>query len=143
VARIAPLGDGGFERLNRGESAAEHLPGGADSLDAICGAHVLLREIGVEDFGDFVPGGFVGAGDVVELVAFDEKVVEDGVEVGGHGKTPKGLRGGGEKSQISKWQIANWEDGSRKLSAGRMAGAKKWGSLQRDPEAPMARNNRN
>ena len=101
--------------MDCGEAAAEHLPGGADALNANRGAHVLLCEVGVEDFGDFVPGSFVGAGDVVELVAFDEKVVEDGVEVGGHGEVQiangemaKGqIRNAeGEKSQISEWQIA-------------------------------------
>ncbi len=84
--------------MNRGESAAEHFPDGADSLNAICGAHVLLREIGVEHFGDFVPGGFVGAGDVVEVVAADEKVVEDFVEVRVQGRLQMGRVSKGQRA---------------------------------------------
>jgi len=90
VARIAALGDGGFERSDCCEAAAKVDASGADVLDADSGAHVLPRELGVEDFGDFVPRGLVGPGDVVEVVAFDEEVVEDGVEVGGHGRLDGG-----------------------------------------------------
>ena len=140
MARIAALGDGGFERLNRGEAAAEHLAGGADALDTNCGAHVLPREVGVEDFGDFVPGGFVGAGDVVKVVALDEEVVEDGVEVGGHGENPEGAEGqrgkgnerkpGGEVSRCRGVEVSRGED------------AKKRGALQRGRKALLAQNNR-
>jgi hypothetical protein len=100
VAGIAALGDGGFERLDGVEAAAEILADGADVQSAIGGAHVLSGEVGVEDFGDFVPGGFVGAGDVVEVVALDEEVVEDGVEVGVHGGFRKGQRGRGKERGV-------------------------------------------
>lgn len=70
------------------EAAAEILADGAEVQGAIGGAHVLSGEVGVEDFGDFVPRGLVRGGDVVEVVALDEEVGEDGVEVGVHGESP-------------------------------------------------------
>lgn len=117
MAPVVALCDGGMECLDCRESAAEKGPGGADVLHADGGAHVFACEIGIEDFGDFVPGTFVGAGDVVEIVVFDEEVVEEFVEVGMHGRVPNfqrakgpnaecGVRGR-EKSQMANGQIAN------------------------------------
>jgi len=119
VAPVVALRDGGLECFDCGESAAEIDSGGADVLHADGGAHVLAREIGIEDFGDFVPGRLVRAGDVVEIVAFDEEVVEEAVEVGVHGEGSKGPkfqrakeegdaelgRGkGAERRRVSRWR---------------------------------------
>ena len=99
---LAAILDDGCEGVDREATGGEVLRDVAEARGANGGTHVAAGGFGIDDFGDLVPRRFVFRGDVVEIHAGDEEVVEELMEVGVHGEIPKGQSFKGPTGQIGR-----------------------------------------